>query len=205
VIFAVVPAAGHSTRMGRPKLALPLGDRTILEHTVSGLRAGGVGPVVVVIGPHVPELVPLAERAGAEVCRLPEPTADMRTTVGHGLRWLEERHQPRPDDAWLLSPADHPALNAGVVRTLLDTFAHNPSHSILIPTHAGRRGHPALIAWRHVAGIRTLPADRGINAYFREYAGAVRELPVPNPGVLCDLDTPEDYARLREAWGPSGG
>lgn len=204
MIFAVVPAAGHSTRMGRPKLALPLGDRTVIEHVVAALRAGGADHVVVMIGPHVPELVPLAEAAGAEVCRLPEATADMRATVGHGLQWLEDRHRPRPDDAWLLAPADHPTLDPGVVRHLCDDSARDPSRSILVPVHAGRRGHPALIAWRHVAGIRALAADRGINTYFREHADEVREVPVASAGVLCDLDTPEDYERLRQKFRGTG-
>jgi molybdenum cofactor cytidylyltransferase len=200
VIGAVVPAAGHSTRMGRPKLSLSLGNRTILEHVVAALRAGGADHVLVVVGPHVPELVPLAEAAGAEVCRLPEPTPDMRTTVERGLSWLGERFAPQAADAFLLSPADHPSLDAVVVRELCDTFTRDPAKSVLIPTHGGRRGHPALVPWRHVAGIRALPPDRGINSYFREHADEVRELPMSSPGVLCDLDTPEDYERLLRSW-----
>jgi molybdenum cofactor cytidylyltransferase len=223
VIVAVVPAAGHSTRMGRPKLSLPLGNRSILEHAVTALRAGGADRVVVVIGPHVPELIPLAEAAGADVCRLAEPTPDMRATVEHGLRWVEDHLHSPPDltrsvrttiadltrsvrttieeDAWLLAPADHPALDPRAVRDLCNFYLRDPSHSILIPVHGGRRGHPALIAWRHVAGIRALAPDRGINAYFREHATDVREVPVSSAGVLCDLDTPEDYERLRRTWG----
>lgn len=195
MIVAVVPAAGHSSRMGRPKLALPLGERTVLEHVVAALRGGGAGQVVVVIGPHVPQLAPLAESAGAAVCRLPEATPDMRATVERGLAWLEENLAATPE-AFLLAPADHPTLDAGVVRHLCDCFYPDSSRSILIPTHGGRRGHPALVAWRHVAGICTLPADRGINAYFREHASEVAEVAVPSASVLCDLDTPEDYARL---------
>ena len=198
MIVAVVPAAGHSSRMGRPKLSLPLGDRTVLEHVVAALKTGGVDHVVVVIGPHVPELVPLAEAAGARVCLLAEPTPDMRATVERGLAWIEE-HLPRPD-AWLLSPADHPTLDASVVRELCDAFRSDPAHSILAPMHGGRRGHPALVAWRHVEGIRALPPGHGINAYFREHAGDVREVPVSSAGVLCDLDTPADYERLCSAW-----
>lgn len=200
MIFAVVPAAGHSTRMGRPKLTLPLGGRTVLEHVVGALRAGGADHVVVVVGPHVPELIPLAEAAGADVCALAEPTPYMRETVEHGLRHLEDRYHPAPADAFLLSPADHPSLDPAAVRVLCEAFAADPSRTVLVPTHAGRRGHPALIAWRHAAGIRALPADRGINAYFRDHPGGVREVPVGSPGVLCDLDTPEDYERLRRAW-----
>ena len=198
MIVAVVPAAGHSTRMGRPKLSLQLGDRRVLEHVVAALRAGGADHVVVVIGPHVPELVPLAESAGAHVCRLAEPTPDMRATVESGLGWVEE-HLPRPD-AWLLAPADHPTLDPTAVYELIAEFVSDTGHSIFIPTHGGLRGHPALIAWKHVEGIRALPADRGINAYFREHAGDVREVEVSSAGVLCDLDTPEDYEQLRRMW-----
>ncbi len=42
-MFALIPAAGKSARMGRPKLTLPLGGRTVLEHVVTALRRGGVG------------------------------------------------------------------------------------------------------------------------------------------------------------------
>jgi molybdenum cofactor cytidylyltransferase len=200
VIVAVVPAAGHSTRMGRPKLSLPLGNRTVLEHVVAALRAGGADHVVVVIGPHVPELASLAETAGAHVCQLAEPTSDMRATVEHGLCWVEAHLHPAPADAWLLSPADHPTLDPSAIRELCDFYLRDPSPSILIPVYGGRRGHPALVAWQHVAGIRALPADRGINAYFREHATDAREVEVSSAGVLCDLDTPEDYERLCAMW-----
>jgi molybdenum cofactor cytidylyltransferase len=191
--------------MGRPKLALPLGDRTVLEHVVAALCHAGTDHVVVVVGPHVPELVPLAEAAGADVCRLPDATPDMRATVEYGLRWLQERFDPQPDDAWLLVPADHPALDAEVVRALRAAYSDRPTGSILIPVHEGRRGHPALIAWRHVAGILAHPAGEGINAYFRSKKADILEVPVASSGVLCDLDTPEDYQRLLRPWKGNDG
>jgi molybdenum cofactor cytidylyltransferase len=198
VIFAVVPAAGHSTRMGRPKLILPLGNRTIIEHVVTALRAGGADQVLVVCGPHVQELEPLARTAGADVLVLSAPTPDMRSTVEFGLADLENRFRPEPEDAWFLAPADHPALESGIVRTLRDEFARDAARSILVPTHAGKRGHPALIAWRHVTAIRTLPPDQGINSFFRTQS--VTEISVPTPEILADLDTPEDYERLKQQW-----
>jgi molybdenum cofactor cytidylyltransferase len=147
----------------------------------------------VVVAPHVAELAALASTAGAHVLRLTEPTADMRTTVERGLDWIDERFRPQDNAPWLLVPADHPTLDAGLVR---DVLAADAGRSIVVPVHAGRRGHPTRFAWRHAAGIRALPADQGINAFVREHAADVYELPVANAEVLTDLDTPEDYARL---------
>jgi molybdenum cofactor cytidylyltransferase len=193
--FAVVPACGNSTRMGRPKLALPLGDRTVIERIVATLREGGVEQIVVVVGPHVPELVPLARSAGACVLALAEATPDMRTTVENGLLWLEEYHHPEMNDRWLLAPADHPGFCSAVVRQLLDA---NSTHSIVVPVHNGRRGHPTSLSWSHTHGIRALDRGEGINSYLRLHSNETRELAVADTGIFANLDTPEDYARLRE-------
>ena len=198
-MFALVPAAGHSTRMGRPKLALPLGASTVLECAVTALRAGGVKRVLVVTGPHVPELAPLARQAGATVLELPQPTPDMRTTIERGLDWAECAWQPGAGEAFLLCPADHPALDPGVLRALIQARGDRPL-SIVIPTFNGQRGHPALIAWPHVAGIRALPPGAGLNRYLREHAAQTLEVPVDSGSVLLDLDTPADYERLRAGW-----
>jgi molybdenum cofactor cytidylyltransferase len=198
--FAVIPAAGKSVRMGRPKLALPLGDRTVLERVVAALHEAGVEHVVVVVGPHVPQLVAPAERAGAHVLQLPEETPEMRATVEAGLRWLEEQFHPRPEDRWLLVPADHPTLDPLIVRLLLRERARAPDRSIVVPTHGGRRGHPTLIDWKHVAGMRALPPGSGLNVYLRQHAAETREVLVDSADVLRDLDTPEDYERLRHSY-----
>src|SRR5262245_14721935 len=118
MIFGLIPAAGHSRRMGRVKLALPLGSRSVLGHVVTSLKQARVAEVLVVVGPHVPELVPLAESAGAHVLLLAEETPHMRATVERGLQWLQDRLHPKVDDAWLLVPGDHPTLEVGVVQAL---------------------------------------------------------------------------------------
>src|SRR5262245_54816309 len=120
--FAIIPAAGHSARMGRPKLLLPVAGRTLLERVIDSLRNGGIDQVVVVVAPHVQNLIPIATAAEADVCALATPTPDMRSTVEHGVRWAEEKYAPRPDDAWLLAPADHPVISSDVIREMLAEF-----------------------------------------------------------------------------------
>jgi molybdenum cofactor cytidylyltransferase len=182
--------------MGRPKLALPLGGRTVLQCVIAALRAGGADEVLVVIGPHVPGLEAPARAEGAHVLILPEETADMRATVEHGLRWLEAVFHPRPEERWLLAPADHPTLDSAIVRHLLQARAASATASIVVPTFQGKRGHPTLIDWKHVEPMRALPAGEGLNAYLRRCGEQTLELDVVSSEVLTDLDTPEDYERL---------
>lgn len=201
-IFALLPAAGKSSRMGSPKLALPLGNCTVLERVVATLRQAGCPDILLVLGPHVAALKGLAESAGARVLLLGRETPDMRATVECGLDWLEQHEHPATDDAILLLPPDHPALAPTGIEALVAARAAQPQKaSIWIPTYQGRRGHPALISWKHVAGMRALPADQGLNVYLRAHASETCEVPCLAADDLCDLDTPEDYDRLRQMYG----
>jgi CTP:molybdopterin cytidylyltransferase MocA len=199
VIYAVVPAGGQSQRMGRPKLTLPLGDSTVIERVVTALRQA-VDRVLVVVAPGAVELADLALRAGADVCFLHAQTPDMRATVEVGLGSLKLTHAPKPDDSWLLAPADHPTLEPAIIRALTAARALRPECSIVVPTHAGRRGHPVLLAWPHAAAICQHPQGEGLNTYLRLHASETLEVPVDTPEVLADLDTPEDYERLLARW-----
>jgi molybdenum cofactor cytidylyltransferase len=196
--FVLIPAAGKSSRMGKPKLALPLGERTVLERVLLAMKQAGIADRLVIVGPQAVELEGLAQRAGAHIFRMAEDTPDMQATVLQGLGWLESHLHPGLEDSWLLMPADHPTLDPAVVTELLKARSEHPSQSIFIPTHAGRRGHPALISWNLVADLREFPAGQGLNRFLREHSGQTLECPLDDPDVLCDLDTPEDYRRLLE-------
>lgn len=194
--FGLIPAAGKSERMGRPKLLLPVGGKTVLEHVLTAVQGGGVAEVLVVVGPRNRALQEAAVRAGAHVLQLAEDTADMRETCQRGLDWLEARFHPRPNDGWLLMPADHPTGRPEVVRALLDAVARHPERSILVPVHDGKRGHPVWLRWDHVHAIRALPREDGLNAFIRVQRDQTFELPWVSAEILRDLDTPDDYRQL---------
>lgn len=179
--------------MGRPKLLLPLGATTVLEHALSAVRVAGVADVLVVAAPDADELIQLAAHADAHVLRLAEDTPDMRATCLHGLAWLEERFHPSDDDGWLLLPADHPTVRPDIVRAIL---AANADKSIIVPTFEDKRGHPTWLRWSHVAGIRAMSPNDGLNTYIRALSADTLELVWPSDEILRDLDTPADYERL---------
>jgi len=198
--YALIPAAGKSRRMGRPKLSLPLGDRSVLEHVISALQEGGITDILVVLGPHVAHMSAVLHRAGARVLVPADETHTMRETVEQGLTWLDNRFHPGPADSWFLIPADYPILEPAILRKLMRKRERNRRYSIFIPTYHGRRGHPALIGWKHVEAIRSLPPETGLNVYLRRQQKRTLEVPVDSPTILWDLDTPEDYERILAAW-----
>ena len=182
--------------MGRPKLLLPLGENTVLEQVLSALRSAGVAEILVVVAPDADALAHLASAAHAQVLRLDADTPDMHATCLHGLAWIEEHFHPAKRDGWLLLPADHPTVRPDVVRALVAAASDDPEKTIIVPTHAGRRGHPTWWQWSHLAAIRALPPEQGLNAFIRSRTAETRELPWPSDEILRDLDTPEDYEQL---------
>jgi molybdenum cofactor cytidylyltransferase len=202
LIAAIVPAAGESQRMGRPKLILTIGGQTVIARVVSALREAGADPVIVVSPPPDAEeasrLRQEAADAGAAVVVPATRPPDMRSSFERALAYLEDlTHFPT---TVLLTPADSPCLTRSLVARVIDHSRRDPS-SIIIPTFEGRRGHPVALPLALARQVRDLPAGVGINALVARHGPAVIELPVDDPAVVEDLDTPEDYARLVE---PSG-
>src|SRR5262249_17609440 len=156
----------------------------VIEQVVLTLRAGGVDHIVVVTNPQMSALSKLAESAGALVHHLAEPTSDMRASIERGLEFVEPRYQPMPDDAWLLAPADHPAVDVATIRMITETYWTRTTRPIIVPVYAQRRGHPVLIPWRHVEGIKCHPRIEGIDTYLRSYENEILELPVQSRGVI---------------------
>ncbi|MGE3821449.1 MAG: NTP transferase domain-containing protein [Isosphaeraceae bacterium] len=204
MIAAIVPAAGLSRRMGRPKLTLPVGGIPVIARVVSALRDGGASIVVVVAppadAPGALDLIQAAEARGAVVVVPDLQPAEMRDSIELALNALEvdaERDaDPRREAivTVLLTPADSPGLQPSTVRQVLERARAEPDR-IVVPIVEGRRGHPVALPWTLAREVRQLPAGVGVNALIAERAGRIVELPVDDPGVIADLDTPEDYAR----------
>lgn len=207
MIVAIVPAAGLSERMGRPKLLLPLGNRRVIEHVLAALAASQVDRTIAVCPPGAAELVAIVRSHGAVPLELSEQTLDMRASIERGLAHAESLLGPHAMDAFLVVQADQPGISSRVMDTLIERFRRassaGPSRpSIFIPTVGGRRGHPVLIGAKHIAAIRALPLGVGVNQLIKDAADGIEECSFDYPRIFDDIDTPEDYDRARQAHEP---
>jgi molybdenum cofactor cytidylyltransferase len=202
--FALIPAAGRSRRMGAPKLLLDAGGQTVIARLLSSLVRAGLSHPVVVLDPADQVLKAEVERHAGRAVVAAAPPPDMRASVSIGLETIAEDLAaggivPDAEALWILIPADHPVVLPETVETLL-AAGHKHPGSIIVPTYDGRRGHPTVFTWRHASEVNCIPAGEGFNWILKRHAADVVEIAVSNPGVLFDLDTPEDYERLRTVW-----
>lgn len=194
--FAILPAAGRSERMGEPKLLLQYAGKTIIEHVVATWKQSRVEHVIVVVHPDDEELATRATEAGAEVVRLDAATPDMKATILNGLAYVREHYQPQPGDVWLVAPADTPRLHRAAIDAVL--AAYDPQAPQMVAPYRGeKRGHPVLFPWALADEVGRLAADEGLNRLVER--GPLLRVPVEDPGILADLDTPDDYRRLLDS------
>ncbi len=187
---AIVLAAGASTRMGRPKALLRAGDRTFIQMILDALRDGGVPGAVVVVRPGQDEVMAaVAASAFGRAVPNPRPDEGQLSSLIAGLNAID-----RPGvDAALVTLVDVPLIEASAVRRLLARAAVSDA-PILRAVHRGRHGHPVI--FKRAVFERLRQADPSIGAKAVVRAARVEDVEVDVPGIVEDVDTPEDYARL---------
>ena len=198
MIAAIVPAAGRSERMGRPKLLLPIHGQPLIGRVVTALLKGGAKRVIVVGPPgdseEGPAVARLALIAGAEVVAPIVRPAEMRDSIEVGLEALA--HPTTPNHV-LLTPGDAAGITPAVVERLLEESSRHPE-KIVVPRCGARRGHPLVIPWIVASHIRSLPRGQGVDALLARAQNVVVELPFDDPRVAGDIDTPDDYQKWNQ-------
>jgi molybdenum cofactor cytidylyltransferase len=185
-VGAIVLAAGSARRMGADKLGADLGGRPMIDHVLTAIAAAGLPAPIVAVPPGG------LAGIGGGVRRV--EVLDHQLGMGHSLAAAA---RAIPDDwrAVIVALGDMPFVRIETLRALADAAAEA---MIVAPSHDGRRGNP--VAWGRdfFAALGGLSGDRGGRALIDAHAAQLRILPVDDPGILIDVDTPEALAAARE-------
>lgn len=192
---AILLAAGRSRRMGAFKPLLPFGTQTVIESSISNLRASGVTEIIVVVGHRGDEIREQLKSAEVSFVINPDAGTPMGTSIALGVSQVSEQCA-----AVLILPADHPAIPAHIVKLILHEWQMGAS--LVQPEYEGRGGHPVLIDRKCFDELLHLGSERGLRGFFDKHRPEVRRLPVDSPFIARDMDTWEDYLKLhREVFG----
>lgn len=201
-VVAALLAAGAGRRLGgRSKAFEDLAPgRTFAAAIAESCRDAGVDAIALVLA----ESDPPHPLPGVTVVRNADPTRGMLSSIHAAL----DDPVAKDADALLVWPIDCPRVGVGVVRALLAARAGGAR--LALPSHGGRRGHPALFGKELFAALRAAPLEGGARAVVRAHAREIAYVDT-GPEVLDDVDTPADLARVRGLVdtlpppGPGGG
>ena len=192
----IILTAGRSSRMGEPKALLRFGNRTALEIAVNNAVQAGVQRVVAVVGHRAEEIRAAHSFTGLgiqfEWAINLESDSPMIASLQTGLRDLESF----PIDAFLFQPVDLPLITADDLSAVLGAFSTDDSGArVFVPTCEGNRGHPVLCTAELAAAFLALGPEQSARDLIAEQK--VVGVETGNPGVLLDMDAPDEYRQLK--------
>jgi xanthine dehydrogenase accessory factor len=189
MISALVLAAGTSSRMGEPKPLVRLEGTPMLGRVLRSLADSHVEETVVVLGSESDRIRSEVSLDGTRVVENLSYRDGMSSSLRAGVAALSPDAQAFfvvLGDAPFVRPSTYDALIAARERT---------GAKIVLPTFDGIRGNPVLIDRALSAEVDALTGDRGCRALRLQHPEETAEVPVDDPGVVIDLDTPEDVRR----------
>ena len=194
IVPAIVLCGGASARMGAPKALLDIGGETFLARVVRVLRSSGTDDVVVVTGSHDAEIREglgswSPEAMPPRVVFNPDHARGQLTSLLAGLAVVDHPGV----SAVLVTLVDHPLVRRETVVALLDAWRTTRA-PVVRPRFGDRHGHPVVFDRAVFDELRQAPIDQGARAVVRACGSRVVDVPVDDPGVAADIDTPEDYA-----------
>jgi CTP:molybdopterin cytidylyltransferase MocA len=187
--FAVILAAGFSSRMQQFKPLLKLGDETVAGRVISLFRQNGVD-VRLVTGWQRDKLLAGINTRDISIIDNPDYRQGMFSSVQAGLQSGGSGY-----DAFFIMPVDIPLVKPSTVKLLMDEYSRNPG-KIIYPLFRKERGHPTLIPAGLVPVILAWKKEGNLKEILDSYPDLSLEVEVADINILCDIDTPEDYEKL---------
>jgi len=181
-VAAILLAAGKSSRFGANKLLHPLQGLPIALHAASALKSAFPGALAVV-SPGSP-LQALLEKAGLRIIVSERAHEGMGESLKSGIAATREA------DGWVVALADMPFVRP--LTHLNIERALRRGAAIAAPAYLGERGHPVGLSGRFRDDLLALSGDAGARLILKNHAREIHLVEVDDPGVLKDIDTPQD-------------
>ncbi|WP_262691310.1 molybdopterin-binding/glycosyltransferase family 2 protein [Kordiimonas aestuarii] len=191
-VQAVILAAGRSSRAGGTnKLLRTLNGKTVIMETVSVISAATDMPPIVVTGHNQADIEKALSGYTVAITNNPFYTHGMASSLKCGLETLGAE-----PTFGLICLGDMPFVRSETVSALVNTAAQMSEARIFIPTFNGKRGHPILWHRSLFPDLMAISGDKGGREVIHANESLVCEVPVTDPGILIDLDTPSAMAQF---------
>lgn len=183
-VEGIILAAGLSSRMGKYKMTLDIGGKTLLERCIDSMYEY-CNRVIIVGGYRFEDIRCIADNyTKVDLIYNKNYTEGMSSSIRHAFSNLIE-------EKFFFIPGDYALINKNTYGTMLEEEG-----DIIIPAYEGEKGHPVMM--KSLYAEHYLNDNRGITLrdFIRETG--YKTVDVDDEGVLLDLDTYDDYIRIME-------
>jgi molybdenum cofactor cytidylyltransferase len=188
----VILAAGASSRMGQDKALLPWRGGTFLSAAIGALQPA-TDLVIVVTGANADALAPIVNARAAFMAINPDPGQGQFSSLRVGLQDVLNRGR----DAAIITLVDRPAAGVATIERLKDEFLASGDQTwAVVPVYAGKHGHPIVIGREMMSAFLDAPDSSSAREVEHSLQSHIRYVPVDDPLVTANVDTPEDFAKL---------
>ncbi len=187
MICALILAAGESKRMGKQKLLLPFGRKTIIERIIENMKKSSVDETLVVLGADKEKIEEKIKRFSLKIAFNPDFQKGMLSSVLCGLSACPEKAR-----AVMIVLGDQPSIPVSVVERLIRAYRKS-GKGIILPVYKKNRGHPLLIDLKYRKEIENLSPEIGLRQLVYSHSDDVFEVKVKTSAILRDIDNFEDY------------
>jgi molybdenum cofactor cytidylyltransferase len=192
-ITGILLAAGRGRRFDpqgrRNKLlqTLPAGDLVVVA---SARRLLSVcARVVAVVPPDDGGVADALRALGCDVTLCLDADAGMGLSLAHAVRYSLQADAA--SQGWLVALGDMPFVEPITLQALAEAIVAGAG--IAAPLFDGRRGNPVAFGAIHRDALLSLDGDQGARRLLATCP--VSAIEVPDPGILRDIDTPDDLPR----------
>jgi len=187
MIWALILAAGESSRMGEAKLLLPFGRTSIIETVINNTVKSEIDMTMVILGKYADEIKEKIKEYPVKISKNYNFSDGMLSSIQCGFKNL-----PADTTAALVVLGDQPLIRSSVINRLINYYGKTEK-GIILPVYNNRRGHPVIIDMKYRDAIRQLNPCEGLRELIHNHSHDILEVKTDTPDILKDIDTAEEY------------
>lgn len=181
----LILAAGSSTRMGKAKLLLLIGKKTLLENAIENAVQSNANQVFCVLGKHAEELQESIRKYDIISIYNPNFENGLSSSIVEGIKQIQQDSY----DSVLIMLADQPNIDTLYLNALIESFQNAPS-KITASNYSGVCGVPAIFPKHTFSQLLKLKGDKGAKELLNSHMEDVISI---KSDKLIDIDTQDDY------------
>ncbi|MFB7641516.1 nucleotidyltransferase family protein [Peribacillus butanolivorans] len=195
-VGAVILAAGMSTRMGKPKLLLPLNGQPLFKYALKATVDVSLQPIVLIAGHYIEEIRHYThDLEGIEIIYNQNYANGMASSLKLGIQAVK-----KDVDAVMVFLADQPLVSKSIVQILIDHYKAHKHEGIRIVRSKYKEdlGHPILFDAELFNEFDSIDGDQGGKEIIKKYTQLTKVISFDNQMWGMDVDTPEDYLKMKK-------